>query len=139
MPDRQGLLTKLQTTSRFLRTSLAQELQKEGLYPGQESVLITLSLKGDLTLGQLANELGVRPPTITKTVLRLSTQGFVQKNTSTIDHRQSFVSLTSKGINIVNELQTHLNAIEKAALDGIDNDEIILLTKLLQRIERNLV
>ncbi|UXN04071.1 MarR family winged helix-turn-helix transcriptional regulator [Bartonella sp. HY406] len=138
MPDRQGLLKKLQTTSRFLRTALAQELQKEGLYPGQDNVLLALSLKGELTLGQLAHELDVRPPTITKTILRLANQGFVEKNTSTEDQRQSFVSLTSKGLNIVNKLQTHLNAIEKTALNDVSNDEITILTELLQRIERNL-
>ncbi|WP_182418899.1 MarR family winged helix-turn-helix transcriptional regulator [Bartonella sp. HY038] len=138
MPDRQGLLKKLQTTSRFLRTALAQELQKEGLYPGQDNVLLALSLKGELTLGQLAHELDVRPPTITKTILRLANQGFVEKNTSTEDQRQSFVSLTSKGLNIVNRLQTHLNAIEKTALNNVSNDEITILTELLQRIERNL-
>ncbi|UXN07057.1 MarR family winged helix-turn-helix transcriptional regulator [Bartonella sp. HY761] len=138
MPDRQGLLKKLQTTSRFLRTALAQELQKEGLYPGQDNVLLALSLKGELTLGQLAHELDVRPPTITKTILRLANQGFVEKNTSTEDQRQSFVSLTSKGLNIVNRLQTHLNAIEKTALNDVSNDEITILTELLQRIERNL-
>ena len=138
MPNKQCLLKKIQTTSRFLRTNLAQDLQKEGLYPGQDNVLLALSAKGELTLGQLANELDVRPPTVTKTILRLSHQGFVQKNTSTEDQRQSFVSLTQKGLDIVHKLETHLESIEKTALSGINNDEVKLLSDLLERIENNL-
>lgn len=138
MLNRECLINKLQTTSRFVRTNLAQDLQKEGIYPGQDSVLLILAEKGDLTVGQLADELDVRPPTITKTILRLCNHGFVAKNTCKEDQRQNFVSLTQKGASIVERLQSYITTIEQTALSGINNEEAHLLSNLLARIEKNL-
>ncbi len=49
-----------------------------------------------ISLRDLAVRLSVRPPTVTKTMTRLSAQGIVDRRVSTADGRQSFVHLTEK-------------------------------------------
>src|SRR5690606_30854630 len=83
-----ALIGKLQSTARLSRTALASRLLKHGLYAGQDQIMLVLDAEDGLTPGRLAQRLGVRPPTITKTINRLQAQGFLAKQSSEADARQ---------------------------------------------------
>ena len=56
--------------------------------------MLALNQEDGQTPGQLAARLGVRPPTITKTINRLQAQGFLDKRASDTDARQAHIFLT---------------------------------------------
>lgn len=91
------MLYRLQSVARLTRTVLATRLLELGLYAGQDAVMLQLASEDGLPPGILAQRLGVRPPTITKTITRLQSQGFVVKRASETDQRQSHVFLTPQG------------------------------------------
>ena len=68
------------------------------------------------TPGQLASLLGVRPPTITKTINRLQAQGFLDKKASETDARQAYVSLTDQGREAIRAIE---RSVRKTETKGI--------------------
>ena len=136
---KRSTMTQLVLSARAGRTALSARLSAMGLYPGQDAVLLTLGADDGLSLRDLAERLTVRPPTITKTVARLTTQDLVEKRASATDARQSHAFLTAKGQALVEEVRETQRAVERNALRGLSEKERKTLRKLLQRVERNLV
>ena len=98
-------MTRLHAAARLARTALAVRLLEHGFYAGQEQIMIALGRDDGQTPGQLAGRLGVRPPTITKTINRLQVQGFVEKRSSESDARQAHVFLTEKGSEAIDKIE----------------------------------
>src|SRR5690606_33082524 len=77
--DRAATTNRLHSAARLARTALAARLLAHGFYAGQDQIMLALAREDGQTPGSLAERLGVRPPTITKTINRLQAQGFVEK------------------------------------------------------------
>jgi DNA-binding MarR family transcriptional regulator len=135
---KRSTMTQLVLSARAGRTALSARLAAMGLYPGQDAVLLALGAEDGLSLRDLAERLTVRPPTITKTVARLTTQDLVEKRASDTDARQSHAFLTEKGLALVEEVRETQRGVERNALRGLSEKERKTLRKLLQKVERNL-
>ena len=132
------LLARLQEVARHGRTHYARHLLKTGLYAGQEKIIEALAQAETMTPGELARMLGVRPPTITKTIGRLEEQGFVVRSASEDDGRQVRVALTQAGRDVLGTMNKALAKAEKQALKGVKKKERKQLEKILGKIETNL-
>ena len=131
-------MTRLQSAARLSRTALAARLLAHGFYAGQDQIMMALAAEDGQTPGQLATRLGVRPPTITKTINRLQAQGFLAKRASDNDGRQAHIYLTETGSEAIREIEKSVRKAEKQALKGLDKKELKVLSKMLSRIEANL-
>lgn len=136
--DKGATIGQLQAVARLSRTALAERLLETGLYAGQDKIMLALAQENGQTPGQLAALLGVRPPTITKTINRLTNQGFLEKRVSQNDGRRAHVHLTSTGEQAIRSIEKSLRKTEKLALRGIDKKEQKILSRLLSRIAANL-
>lgn len=136
--DNGSLLARLQEVARRGRTHYARHLLKTGLYAGQERVIEALANVEGMTPGALARALGVRPPTITKTISRLEEQGFVARAASASDGRQVTVMLTEAGYDVLGAMGKAVAKAEKQALRGLKKKERKQLEKILGKIEENL-
>lgn len=133
-----AILQPLQHSARMMRTILATRLLEHGLYAGQDAVLLKLAEEDGLPPGILAQRLGVRPPTVTKTISRLQAQGFVTKQASESDQRQTHVFLTERGQDVIRIIEKLVRKTEKDCLRGFEKKERKVLLKLLGRMEHNL-
>jgi DNA-binding MarR family transcriptional regulator len=136
--DRTATMNRLQSASRLSRTALAGRLLEHGFYAGQDQIMLSLSQTEGQTPGQLAIKLGVRPPTITKTINRLQAQGILDKRASDEDARQAHIFLTDRGRDAIRAIEKCVRKTEKQALKGLDKKEQKALSKLLARVEANL-
>ncbi|MCO5070716.1 MAG: MarR family transcriptional regulator [Rhizobiaceae bacterium] len=136
--DRSVTMTRLQAAARLSRTVLAAKLLDHGFYAGQDQIMLALSQQDGQTPGQLAMRLGVRPPTITKTINRLQAQGFLDKRASEEDARQAHVMLTERGRETIKAIEKSVRKAEKQAFKGLEKKELKALAKLLARVEGNL-
>lgn len=109
-----------------------------GLHPGQELVLKVLADADGRTMSQLALALGVQPPTVTKMVTRLSTQGYVRRQVSDTDGRLARVFLTDEGRELVTSVDKAWKRLEREAMSGLDDKDRKKLRKLLRQVEKNL-
>ena len=91
---------------RLSATRLARRLRQEadsGFTPSQLSALATVHNHGPLTLGALAEHERVAPPSITKVVAKLETDGLVERTPDLTDGRVWRVTTTSAGSALVEE------------------------------------
>lgn len=136
--DRTATMSRLHSAARLARTALAARLLEHGFYAGQDQIMLALDREDGQTPGALADRLGVRPPTITKTINRLQAQGFLEKRNSIFDARQAHIFLTGAGRDLIVSIEKSVKKTEKQALKGLDKKEQKTLAKLLARIEANL-
>lgn len=123
--------------ARLHRARSAQLLTELGLFPGQEQVLTLLAVEGGRTMGDLAAELRVRPPTASKTVARLAAQGLVERRATNGDGRVVRVELTEEGRKRAEAVDSVWGELEREASEGIDGKERKKLRKLLRKLGRN--
>jgi DNA-binding MarR family transcriptional regulator len=91
---------------RLSATRLARRLRQEadsGFTPSQQSALATIHNHGPLTLGALADHERVAPPSITKVVAKLETDGLVERTPDPTDGRVWRVTTTAAGSALVKE------------------------------------
>ena len=129
---------RLSHVARLQRVRAAKLLGGLGLFPGQETVLKLLVERDGRTMGDLAEALRVRPPTASKTVARMTTQGLVERRAVEGDGRLVRVHLTDPGRERAGSIDGVWDGLEQELVEGLDGKDKKRLRKLLRRIERNL-
>lgn len=125
-------------TARALRTVLSRNLSESGLYAGQDGVILALADDDGMTPGALAAKLGVKAPTMTRTIGRLEVQGFVERRSDATDARLTKVFLTAAGRATFLAIDTATKDCDQQAVRGLSGKEIRQLVKLLATVEQNL-
>lgn len=128
----------LTQAARSLRTVLSRNLIEAGLYAGQDGVILLLSQDPGLTPGQLAQKLGVKAPTMTRTVGRMEAQGFLERRPDTSDARLIKVYLTESGRQSIERIHSAVSASSEQAIQDFSDKEVRTLVKLLKLLDRNL-
>ena len=127
----------LLVTARLHRARMGERLNALGLFPGQEQAL--KSLQGaPMTMGELATLLRVKPPTVSKTIGRLSLQGLVTREGGGRDGRLVQVALTENGQKTAAALDAVWNQVEEELLEKLDTKERKQLRKLLRKASKGL-
>ncbi len=94
-----GLASELRLSVMRLRRRLAWERHPDNpLSLSQMTVLGTLHRHGEMTIGELAAHERVQPPSMTRTVGCLETDGYVVRRQGRADRRVQHVSLTQRGL-----------------------------------------
>ncbi|MCI0711342.1 MAG: MarR family transcriptional regulator [Chloroflexi bacterium] len=109
-----------------------------GLYPGQEMILFELWEEEGLTQSQLAENVCVEPPTVTKTLQRLERAGIVERRQDVEDARVSRVYLTPEGAALRDQVQQMWDDLEAMTIKGLTDAEKALLLRLIEQITKNL-
>jgi DNA-binding MarR family transcriptional regulator len=123
---------------RLSATRLARILRRQadtGLSPSQLSALATVEIHGPMTLGALAEHENVAPPSITKVVTILETQGLVRRQPDANDRRVAMVSLTAEGDRLLDESRQRKNQWLASRIRRLDNDQRARLADALDVIE----
>lgn len=128
----------LTQAARSMRTVLTRNLTASGLYAGQDGVILALAASDGLPAGTLAQKLGVKAPTMTRTIGRMEAQGFVERRPDAEDARLTKVYLTETGRNSVGEIESSAAACDELATRGLSEKDVRSLVRLLKAIEGNL-
>ncbi|NVP55761.1 MarR family winged helix-turn-helix transcriptional regulator [Mycoplana rhizolycopersici] len=124
--------------ARSIRTVLSRNLLSSGLYAGQDGVMLALAEGEGMTAGALAARLGVKAPTMTRTIGRLEAQGFVERRPDNNDGRLTVVDLTKAGRETLGLITQACDLSERQALDGLSEKDVRTLLKLLRTVDGNL-
>lgn len=127
----------LLVTARLHRARMGERLNALGLFPGQEQALKALQA-APMTMGELAGLLRVKPPTVSKTIGRLSLQGLVTREGGGRDGRLVQVALTENGQKTAAALDAVWNQVEDELLEKLDSKERKQLRKLLRKAAKGL-
>ncbi len=136
--DQGSIVNQLQAVARQSRTHTARHLLDTGIYAGQEQIINLIAIHKSLSSGEIARAIGVRPPTITKSIARLQEQGFVERTTGHADGRIVRVSLTKSGKKILKKVNKATRKAEKQALRKLTVKQQKQLRKSLNVMAENL-
>lgn len=128
----------LQRAARQHRALTAEALHDLGLFPGQEQALLLLARGEAQTVGDLAEALKVRPPTVSKTLQRLAAQKLVERRDHDGDARKSSVHLTKEGARRASTLASRMEAVERSLVASLEGKDERRLRKLLRRVARSM-
>lgn len=137
-PHEQELASLLVQAARSMRTVLSRNLVESGLYAGQDGVMLALAETDGLTAGALAAKLGVKAPTMTRTIGRMEAQGFLERRPDEDDARLTKVYLTAPGRDRLQTIAEAGQHSEKLATRGLTEKQVRTLMKLLRVVDSNL-
>ena len=134
----EDLSPALVQAARSMRTVLSRNLLDSGLYAGQDGVIAALAESDGMTAGALAQRLGVKAPTMTRTIGRMEAQGFLERRPDADDARLTKVYLTEVGRSTIDRIAMSATACDQLATQGFSDKEIRTLVRLLKAIDGNL-
>ena len=132
------LNVKLMRVARAHRTLAASLLSEVGLHPGQEALLMELWDHDGRTQVNLAEALGVEPPTVTKMLQRMENADLVDRHPDATDRRAIRVFLTPKGRRLKGRVDKLWAQLESRTLGGLSDRQQSNLRSLLNALEGNL-
>src|ERR1051325_11593403 len=130
------LADRLHSAATRLLRRLRREDDASGLPAPQLSALSVIVFGGPITLGALAEAEQVRPPTITRIVAALETDGLVAREAEAADRRVVRVKATAKGTKLLQEGRRRRVAALVRDLDALSAKERAALVDAVAIIER---
>ncbi len=104
--------------ARTITRAFDRRLRPFGIRATQFSALVTLSLRGPLTIGELANSLGVERTTLTRNLELIETKAWVKIRAGE-DARSRVVSVTPKGRAVLGSAMAAWREAQAAALAAV--------------------
>jgi DNA-binding MarR family transcriptional regulator len=120
------------------RGDVGELLAAVGLHVGQEMVLIELWEQDGLRGGELAERLGVEPPTVTRMLRRLEKCGFVERRQDPRDARSFRVYLTGEGRSLEGPVARCWERVGEKAFAGMSVGERRTFGRLLTKVRANI-
>ena len=110
------------------------QVEAAGFTVSEWRILASLSGVKQRTVGELADIVLAKQPTVTKMVLRMADQGLVMRTACTQDKRQAWVSLTPKGKKTVQPILKNAALHEKQILESLGDAQSKALKVILQKL-----
>ena len=106
-----------------------------GLSLTELSCLALVSRLGPMPLGEIAVQENLSAPTVTKTIARLEAKGYIDRLGDPSDRRVSLISLSARGIALVEEVRSRRTAYLNQRLRQLEASEMATLLEALPILE----
>lgn len=130
-----AVVSSLFSISKSTRAFLALFLAQIGLHPGQDQLLERLEPGQALSVSVLAEQLSVRPSTVSKMLDRLIEKGMVQRIVSTGDARRTMVLLTAEGEEMRARIREVWRKLEREIANAIAPEDHLRVAEALAQVE----
>lgn len=123
-------------TADVLRQRFSDVCGRHGITLQQYNVLRILrgARPEPLPTMEIADRMIERTPGITRLLDRLDRKGLATRERCAEDRRQVLCSITSEGLALLESLDEPMDREDRAALEALDDDEIAVLNRLLDRV-----
>ena len=124
-----------------IQNALNLHFTRYGLTQARFIVLLTMfaGKNKNYSPHDLAEKIGVKPPTMTGILDGLARQGYIERITDTGDRRRVNISLTSKGKKIITvAMPDHFKKVTASFSNLQKRDKLDLLKKITSEIEQSL-
>jgi DNA-binding MarR family transcriptional regulator len=110
------------------------QVEAAGFTVSEWRILASLSGVKQRTVGELADIVLAKQPTVTKMVLRMASEDLVMRTACTQDKRQAWVSITPNGQKLVKPLLKKAALHEKNVLSSLGKQQSQELKLILQKL-----
>ncbi|MFD0770152.1 MarR family winged helix-turn-helix transcriptional regulator [Bacillus sp. CGMCC 1.60114] len=137
MDEKQHFFHVVSQTSRKFSKKFNERVSPTGLYSAQWAVIFKLHQTGSCTQTELCHYLNVESPTMTRTLTRMESIGWILRKEGT-DRREKLISLSETAIAMIPTWQEEVDSFEEKALQDINDEELLRAFDVLQKVIRNL-
>ena len=123
--------------SKYLRKNFNAAVAEQGLFSGQQDILLLLCHQPGMTLSQLSHALGVASATASVSIKRMEKAGFVEKRVDENDARVVRLYPTPGAADAPRKIRQKMDALESVLSAGMSADEVLELVRLLDRALQN--
>lgn len=128
----------LEQAQRRVSRNLDRVLSEVGASAEQWRVLDKLSDEKGLPIGELAQQLSMNPPTMTKLIDRMVAAGLVQRIVDDQDSRRVLVFITDSGLTLFGKLSQKAIEFHEGLAESLNAREALQLSKLLGHLTNRL-
>lgn len=128
----------LEQAQRRVSKELDRVLSEVGATAEQWRVLDKLSDEKGLPIGELAQQLNMNPPTMTKLIDRMVAAGLVQRIVDDEDSRRVLVFITDSGLLLFGKLSKRATKFHEGLAESLNAREAQQLSKLLGHLTNRL-
>ena len=128
----------LNDVARLLRTYADQRVREFGMTRAQWVVLVKLERCQGLKQAELAQQLDLKPITLTRLIDRLCASGFVERRADPGDRRAKLLFLLPAALPLVEDLGRLGQSLMGQVLAGIDREDVDFMLGRLGRIKDTL-
>jgi MarR family transcriptional regulator, organic hydroperoxide resistance regulator len=125
-------------TKRVLANASATAFARHGVHEGQQYILRCLWAEDGLSPGELARQLGLATPTVTRAAARMEAAGLLRREPDQQDRRLVRLFLTERGRALEKVIGREIEDLSERALASLDESERAALVRFLDSIGRNL-
>lgn len=137
MDEKQHFFHVVSQTSRKFSKKFNERVSPTGLFSAQWAVIFRLHQTGPCTQTELCQYLNVESPTMTRTLTRMESIGWIIRKEGT-DRREKLISLSETALAMIPMWQEEVDSFEEKALQDINDEELLRAFDLLQKVIRNL-
>ncbi len=124
---------------RLWRSEIDRRLAKYGLTESRWLTLFHLKkLGGEATQTELAEAVGVKGPTMVKTIDWLEAEQFIERCNLAADRRTKTIRFKPKGSNKFDEIQAIVTDLRQELMNGLDAGEVKACFKVFHAISQKL-
>jgi DNA-binding MarR family transcriptional regulator len=102
----------------------------------QFKLLVLIASCQGLRVGDLAQRLGVTPPTVTTILDRLVEHGLVRREDDPLDRRLVIARLTAQGLRLLQKLNVHADTEIADCMDDLSPDDLRCLQIGMEALHR---
>ncbi|MCQ0970502.1 MarR family transcriptional regulator [Paracoccus sp. TK19116] len=131
------ILPTLGALTRKLRALFDDRTQAYGLTEARARLLLRLSQNGPMTQSELADAMGVEPPTMVRLIDGMEATGAVRREVVPGDRRQRHVLLTEAAQAQAESVQALTDQLRSDVLQGIAPEDVAVTQRVLRQMLEN--
>lgn len=124
--------------SKQLRRVHNELCNEQGLFSGQQDIVLSLVNNEGMTVSELAKGLNISAATASVSVKRMEKSGFITKKADERDARIARLYPTQKALEAPEIIKSKMDSLESIITEGFTQDEIYQLSDLLERACQNM-
>ena len=106
--------------------------------PGHAGILLFLRKAGPLSQREIADHIGVKPPSVTVAIQKLEKLEYVERRPDKKDQRIVNIQITEKGMECTEKLMTIADQADAVLFKDMSVEEKLLLRRLMLQMRENL-
>lgn len=137
-PPREMIGPRVMLLSKLMRSNFNKVVAQHGLFSGQQDIVIEIIHNEGMTLNELAKRLEVSCATASVSIKRMEKSGYIIKKADKNDARIVRLYPTEKAKEKNESIKYSMDALDKTIKKGMTDEEIGLLSDLLEKAIINL-
>ena len=131
-------MDNLSVILRYCRNFFEKRLREFDLTFGEQVIIMFLSRNEEVNQDAISKRYMIDKGMVAKTLNKLETKGFISREQNPDNKRENIISLTQKGVDILNNIKNIIDEWNEILYEEMSEDEIACMKKLTNKMVENI-